>query len=190
MTWRDVNPCYCVIGGFHRTGVWGWWWWCAVKMIERWCGVEERTIWSVHPWSLLMSCLCDVVLSLCDVLLFSYLIVVFDVMLFLMREFMLFATQLSNEISCFMGRYEISFMFCSYIVICWDFMLWWDFMLFRLLQDSRMRLTHVGDFLMRRHVFACIMFSRDFLMYMIRLWEVMLLSRYEIFLWDAMLCAA
>ncbi len=79
-------------------------------MVERWCGVEERERWSVHPWSLLMSCLCDVVL-------FSCLIVVFDVVVFLVREFMLFATQLSNEISCFMGRYEISFMICSYIII-------------------------------------------------------------------------
>ncbi len=23
-------------------GVWSWWLWCAVKMVERWCGVEER----------------------------------------------------------------------------------------------------------------------------------------------------
>jgi hypothetical protein len=36
MTWRDVNSCYC--DGRVQSGL-GWWWWCAVKMVER-CGVE------------------------------------------------------------------------------------------------------------------------------------------------------
>ncbi len=35
MTWRDVNLRYCVMGGFCR-GCWSWWWWCDVKMVERW----------------------------------------------------------------------------------------------------------------------------------------------------------
>ena len=33
--WRDVNSSYC--DWRVQSGVWGWWWWCDVKMVGRWC---------------------------------------------------------------------------------------------------------------------------------------------------------
>jgi hypothetical protein len=89
-------------------GVWGWCDDCFVKMVERWCGVEERGRSPFGPclsqiryvpmfcvWSRDFHVLggpCDV--SLCDVVLFSCLIVVFYVVLFgLFEDFMLYATQ-------------------------------------------------------------------------------------------------
>ncbi len=35
MTWRDVKSCSC--DWRVQSGVWGWWWWCDVKMVERCC---------------------------------------------------------------------------------------------------------------------------------------------------------
>jgi hypothetical protein len=35
LTWRDVNSWFC--DWRVQSEVWGWWWWCAVKMVERWC---------------------------------------------------------------------------------------------------------------------------------------------------------